>query len=247
MIITDEQYEQVCQGAVKDYPMEAVWLLTGSAGLVKVDNVADNPFEDFTVARAQILWALTQGGGLKGVIHSHPDGPLYPSHSDMASQIACGVPYGIVMASYDSAGGYIEFGVDSADRAPLFDRPFRHGVTDCYAFVRDYYGLEMGINLPDFARSWHWWTMGEDLYTKNLERTGFVRIDESDMRIGDMLLFSIRSDVPNHAAVYVGGEVMAHHTTAADPYAESRRPKRSPVNMYMKYLAGVYRHREADK
>lgn len=244
MMLTEQQYRQVCEGAVRDYPMEAVWLLTARQGLVKVDNIADNPLTNFAVARAQMVWAMTQAGGLIGVIHSHPDGPAYPSGTDMVSQLACGVPYGIVVSGHDSAGGYIEFGMPLPDRAPLYDRPFRHGVTDCYGFVRDYYAAELGIDLPDFARAWSWWSDGGDLYVSNLKKAGFEEVARDSIRAGDMLLFSLRSDVPNHAAVYLGDEVMAHHIAAAEPYSESRRPVKAPVNIYMRYLYGAYRHKD---
>ena len=93
----------------------------------------------------------------------------------------------------------------------LVGREWSHGVLDCYALVRDWYQLERGVDLPNFARFDDWWKRGENLYIENFARAGFAPVDASDLQAGDCFLMQVASSVPNHAAVYLGDGLILHH------------------------------------
>jgi cell wall-associated NlpC family hydrolase len=93
----------------------------------------------------------------------------------------------------------------------LEGREFVHGVHDCYAIVRDYYH-QLNIELQDYPRQGEWWLQGQALYRNNFAAEGFVEVPWETMRPHDVLLMRVRSqEVENHAAIYLGNNVILHH------------------------------------
>ena len=90
-------------------------------------------------------------------------------------------------------------------------RSFHHGVLDCYSLARDYYRREVGIEIPDMAREASWWLKGQNLYVENFAAFGFVEIEPKDLRRHDALLMQVGSPVINHAAVYIGDNMILQH------------------------------------
>jgi cell wall-associated NlpC family hydrolase len=160
----------------------------------------------------------------------------------MQSQISCGVPFGICVSYKDYAEPPFFWG-DSLPVPPLLGRQFRHGPSgndgrgDCYALVRDYYRLERGVTLPDFPRDNDWWRSGEDLYSANFEEAGFlVMTPEEQPEAGDVALITVpRSNVVNHAAVYLGGGLILHHLY-------NRLSVREPVGRWQRHIVRWIRH-----
>lgn len=232
--------------ALREYPKE-------SCGLVVDDtyrpcfNYAVNPEKDFVISEADYLWAENDGG-VQAVLHSHPDGPLFPTEADMQGQLSSAVPWGIIPTDGERAGDPIMWG-DQLPIAPLIGREFRHGVADCYTLVRDAYRLgkdgmkEHGIDgwpldpiqLPEVPRDDNWWETEKDLYVDYLAKVGFRQIDRSEARPGDGMLFKIRANKLNHAAVLLDGNVILHHL----PNRPSRREAAGiwvyQVEMWLRY------------
>ncbi|WP_110641780.1 NlpC/P60 family protein [Salinicola sp. CPA57] len=237
-MLTTEQEQQIKQKAIDGYPLETVWLLTEKAGLYQVQNVSDDPENHFHVSKNDMIKATKEG--LLAVIHSHPDYPACPSESDMRTQLALDVPFAIVATDGKDATALTWWG-DNIEKAPLIGRGFIHGVQDCYSLIRDYYELELNVNLPEYPRSWEWWKLGQDLYSKNHESAGFIRVYEPQR--GDMIYMQIRSGVPNHGAVYLGNNLILHHVTASNPVDQTRISKREPIARWLPYITHYYRHK----
>ena len=144
-------------------------------------------------------------GEVVAVVHSHPYTPPTPSQADLVACEASGLPWHIVNVP---TGAWHSF-EPSGYVAPLVGREFSHGVLDCYAIVRDWYRLERGVDLPDFERQDGWWERGGNLYLDNFGRAGFEVCKE--LHDGAVLLLQIASPVPNHAAIYLGGDTILHH------------------------------------
>ena len=93
---------------------------------------------------------------------------------------------------------------------------FVHGSTDCYGLIRRVYSEMFKINLRDYARPDFWWEDSKkyNLYMDNFESEGF-RLVDSDLpktwEVGDLILMAIHSDVPCHAAIYIGNGKILHH------------------------------------
>lgn len=151
-------------------------------------------------------------GEIVAVIHSHPDQSCNPSQADVVNCEKSGLPWHIVGLPSEQWAMLEPTGY----KAPLVGRVFSHGTLDCYSLVRDYYLEILGITLPDFPRFDKWWDKefmkGEplNLYVDNFAKAGFVAVDRPP-KLHDVILMQVKSDIVNHAAVYLGDEVVLQH------------------------------------
>ena len=117
-------------------------------------------------------------------VHTHPNGPAWPSFLDQEIQQSIGKPS--VIASRDPTNGVFDlfsFGDHMLD-LPLIHRMFRHAVTDCFEAVRSWFWQKEQVYLPPIAREDRWWRQGAldngfiepeefaknaDLYEKNFK------------------------------------------------------------------------------
>lgn len=181
------------------------------------------------------------------VVHSHPNGPFYPSKADMEGQLATGKPWAIIPLDEDRVaekpviwGGEIP---------PILGREFMHGVTDCYAIIKDCYALgkdklaEQGIldwphdpiELPEFPRQDAWWEGEDDLYDQNFGKAGFVEVKDAPQP-GDVFLMKIRSSKNNHAGLLIGDGLIVHHLP-------SRMSRREPAGLWGRQAAKWLRYK----
>jgi cell wall-associated NlpC family hydrolase len=158
----------------------------------------------------------------------------------MRSQVELEVPWIICSATETASLPPFAWGDQLEDPAPLVGRPFRHGVTDCYAAIRAWGQRERGVLLPDYPRQWEWWLEGvngdKDMYRRNFADAGFREIDASEVRVGDVWLAQVRSPVPNHGGVYIGDGLAYHHPSsllASDP---TRLSKREPIARWQRHI-----------
>lgn len=234
-----EQYHaQIKREAIASYPHEGVWLIT-TEGCRQVPNVAEDPENFFRVAKHDMAAATV--AGLLAVVHSHPNWHPCPSASDMRCQDASGVPWGILATDGKRTTDIVWFG-DQADKLPLIGRPFQHGVTDCYAIIRDYYSIELGISIPEFPRDWEWWLKGDDLYRDGFGKAGFHRIEQSEAKPGDVWIAQLRSPVPNHGGILLEGGLGLHHPSSRNPIDPSHLSRREPISRWAQHIVLWLRH-----
>ena len=173
------------------------------------------------------------------LFHSHPTGPAWPSYADMAGQIDTAIPWLIA----DLSGRRTDFFWLGGPRPPLDGRGFRHGVTDCYALIRDLYHERLGLVLPDWPRNWLWWQQGEAYYETLFTRTGFVALGPDQIpQPFDICLMRIRSDTANHAAVLLDDGRLYHHLAGRHGYDPARLPRRDPAMRWTPYIQTWLRH-----
>lgn len=200
--------------------------------------------------RAEVI--AEHGDDIEMIIHSHPNGPFYPSKVDMEGQIATGVPWAIITLDDERiSDDHVMWG-DSLPIAPLVGRVFMHGVHDCFSLVRDAFrlgteGLEAQgitgwpyppVTFPVAPRQDGWWNGTDDLYDENWAKHGFVEIDSTEAKPGDVCLMKIRSDKNNHAAVLVGEGTILHHLPA-------RLSRREPAGLWGRQASRWIRYQGA--
>ena len=108
---------------------------------VPVPNVHKKPEESFAVENGVFEKFAVN---CTAFIHSHPNWYACPSEKDMRQQIATAIPWGIVGCTKDAVTPIIFFG-DTVEKDDLKNRPFIHGVSDCYSAIRDWFKERKGI------------------------------------------------------------------------------------------------------
>lgn len=233
--------DKIRSHAAAEYPRESCGFIV-DGDYIPVPNSSDTPNETFRVDNR--YW-MEYGVKAQGFVHSHPEWYPVPSENDMRQQIASALPWGIIGIKENGAGGYVfsnvEWFGDGVPTLPLKERGFRHGITDCYSGIRDWFKIKKRIILKEIPRSWEWWQDGGDLYSDNFGPVGFVRVPEDEIkregpREGDVFLASIRSNVLNHGGVYTGNGLGFHHLTAVEAYDLSRLSREEPINRWLPYI-----------
>ena len=206
--------------AIAEYPNESCGLVVvvgRKEQYVPCRNVAADPKNDFEIDGRE--WAEAEDlGNITMVVHSHPDTGALPTESDRLGCENSGLPWTILAVHADPSTPEVAPAVvnshafaPSGYEAPLRSREFIFGKQDCYTLVQDYYKRELGIVLPDFERKDKFWERGEDLYMENFAKAGFVEITQPS-EPGDLILMAIRSDIVNHAGIWLAEkDAMLHH------------------------------------
>jgi len=195
-----------------EYPKEACGLIIQSGRTqtyIPCRNIADDPTQDFTLSPEDKRAAEAQGDILM-VIHSHPDVPqLIPTEFDRVQCDHSGVEWGIM--SWPD-GDFCT--ISPRGERDFVGRQWVLGYADCWTLIMDYYRQEHGITLNNWSVDYEWWHDGkESRYDDNWEAEGFVQVDPAEMRPGDMIMMRVQSPVTNHAAIYVGDNLMLHHNS----------------------------------
>ena len=197
------------QHAKEESPRESVGLVhivKGKERYFKCNNLAETPDEHFVLDPDNYEKAEKQGE-IIAIIHSHPRTHHNPSPADLVACEKSGLHWFIVNPKTELWGSCKPSGYE----LPYVGRSFFHGVVDCYTLVRDFYKKEFGIQLNDYFRKDKWWEKGENMYLDNFKNEGFYEISLKEIQYGCVVLMNIESDVPNHAAIYLGDNIVLHH------------------------------------
>ncbi|MDA1380590.1 NlpC/P60 family protein [Plesiomonas shigelloides subsp. oncorhynchi] len=62
--------------------------------------------------------------------------------------------------------------------------------------------------MPEFEREDNWWCTGAELYLDNMAATGFYQVPVEKAQPGDVFLIHLGSSAANHAAVYLGEQMI---------------------------------------
>lgn len=173
-------------------------------------------------------------GSAVAIFHNHPDGQAWPSPLDQAQQIATGIPWGIA----PRGGEAFWVGAPS----PLFARPFRWGVTDCYGFVRDARRELFGAEMANYSRCHLEHAAGASIFEKHVAREGFEPVERGvqGAEPGDVVLFG--APVAAHCGVVLGDGQAWHHPSPGVPFSPTHRPRGVPLERIQRLAVRVFRH-----
>lgn len=206
----DHLIDEIKEHARRDYPRESCGMIVDNK-YIPVENVSNRPLDSFAMPKNIVSEAVISGK-LEAIVHSHPDADAEPTSVDMESQMRMAIPFGVLSVEPRRMSEIVWFG-DQLMIPSLLDRPFIHGVYDCYSACRHYLYAEFGIFVPDYPRDNRWWEgkKPKDLYQQNFIDMGFKEISLNEVEPGDIIFFSIFSKVINHAAAYIGNNQIYHH------------------------------------
>lgn len=234
------EYNKIKQHALEEYPKECCGLIINNK-YIKQKNIAKDPIKDF-----EMHPMLLVNNDVQAVVHSHTAvvGTILgeattwdlrtASYLDMKNQIETNIPWGIVGTNGSMCQDPVWFG-SMVPITELVGRDFIHGIYDCYSLIYDYYKLTYNIALPQQPRNPNWWDKGLDLYSDNFKKAGFEEINISQAQAGDVFLLTIQSKVINHAAVYIGDNLILHHLA-------NRLSRREPLSRWNKYINKCIRY-----
>lgn len=204
--------KEILKHAEDEYPKESCGLIVKvgkSKKYIRCRNMADKKHaEDEFVISPKDYADAEDLGEILAVVHSHPNATTQPSIRDMAVCSSMEIPW--IITSWPDA----DIRTIVPEKAPLEGRHFCHGTDwDCYGLVRDYYSQIHGINLNRYDHDWFWWEDNNDvsLYEDNFENEGFFKVTDGTLKEGDLVIIQIRSKKPNHAAIYLGNNLILHH------------------------------------
>jgi proteasome lid subunit RPN8/RPN11 len=215
------------------YPEEGCGFILEDA-FVPCENVAVDKVKNFKIDLKEFT---KYNEDIKAIIHSHADYPHISKH-DMISQKNIEIPFGVVFLKNGALDKVAFFG-DQIQPYELLERPFIHGIFDCYALMRDYHRLE-GHLIKDYPRENLWWETEPSMLEDLCNDAGYDFIDESQVKKGDIIFMKILADVTNHSAVYIGDGLLIHHLYG-------RLSRREPVVRWKKYITGYLRYFGNDK
>lgn len=221
------------------FPLEACGIVT-AAGYEPQPNVHEEPEMNFRMP-PEVAERIAAGEVL-AIVHSHNEqGADHPSKMDQEQAIAMAMPWGLVLVRGGTASEPIWWG-EGVEPPPLQPRDFRWGPSgtdgkgDCFALVRDWYRQHRGLQIDDVARAKDWEEDDPNLYIDGYLRHGFTRVNEEDIQPGDGVLMSIGSAkrCPNHAGIYLGGDIIFHHLT-------NRMAERSSFGFWRRSVVAILR------
>ena len=170
-------------------------------------NVSPDPINYFEIAPEEFI-AAGGIGHIVALVRSHPDsakvkGLPYLSTADRECQVQLDLDFWLVV------GGEIK---QYRNIPPLLGREFKNCKLDCRSIVMDCYMLA-GVEILDSSEYEFNWFERENLYEEGMQRCGFHRLmHDDDIQLGDVVLFQVGSKVANHAAVYLGNQMLLHHS-----------------------------------
>jgi proteasome lid subunit RPN8/RPN11 len=200
---------KILDHASKSFPKESCGLIAivkGRKHYFECLNLADTPSEHFIIDALQYQ-EVEDKGEIIAVVHSHPKSNPTPSQADRVACEKSGLPWYIVNPKTEE-WGYCE---PSGFTLPYVGREFVFGVVDCYSLCRDWYKAEFGLDLKDYERRDNFWLRNENLYLDNFSNEGFRKVPLEDLQYGDAILMNLVSPLPNHAAIYLGDQLILHH------------------------------------
>lgn len=220
--------DAIAAHAEKEYPRECCGLVVQSGNkqkYIECRNESVNPLDQFCMSAADYN-AAEEVGEIIMIIHSHPDVPmLIPSEMDRVQCDHSGIEWGII--SWPEG--------DFCTLSPRTDRDYVGrkwllGHADCWTLIKEYYQREFGILLGNWSVPYAWWEGGkENRYDDNWYNEGFREVEVIDLRSGDVIMMHIGSLTTNHAAIYLGDNLILHHTfgnlSARVPYGQYYRDR----------------------
>lgn len=200
------------------YPNEACGFVISSgkkATFMPAANVAQSPSHQFLIDHQDYATA-EDSGEILAIWHSHPDSSCDPSEADRAGCNMTELPW-LISSVRREADEFVHDGpkllAPDAWQAEYVGRPYVFGTFDCYSLLADFYEREFGIKLRHFVelRISNWWNRGYDILGDNWASQGFKVVTDGEFKHGDVLLIAMDSDVANHVAIYVTGDIILHH------------------------------------
>ena len=216
--ITDSAPDMICGVLSQD---------DNNSGFKPCVNVSPAP-EQGAIIDADFLRTLRHSHQITHVICSVPDALSHDVSDYQAMSDRDGLPYLLVL--WPSLQSLTIFPQTELDYE---NRPYIYGQYDCYSLIRDYLLRENGIALNDYPREAYSLGSGKNIFEVQAPEEGFVKVENTTLQAGDILVFNLPSTTLQHSAVYIGNGQMLHHLppglSCREAYSEKWEKRTSSV------------------
>lgn len=225
------------------FPYESCGLLVinksnGEWKFIECENVARDKLKKFAIEDSKFLAALKEGEVI--IFHSHfsyeTDEKInnFSEEDINISEETC-IPFLL----YTSNNKWNYYEPSEYEPFNLYERPFLLGFWDCYTFVRDYFKIHGKNSKIRFVNDtdYHYGLKDFD----DIGYGEFFEVNLQDIQVGDVIIFKIKSDCPNHLGVYFGNNEFWHHSMPMGNYQSY--PKKDILNSkYIKFIHKIVRY-----
>lgn len=167
-------------------------------------NYAQNPSEDFFIDPADYLKAKSKGEILL-CFHSHPKTIERPTTSDINSSENSKIPFLIYSVFTDN---FFLFTPESYKIKPFIGREYIEDVQQCTSIVVDFYCKWKKLPRNYFYEN--------GIIKKSISIINeiidlhFIKVDQKDIKYGDLLQFKILTSSYSHFGIYLSDENFLH-------------------------------------
>lgn len=169
------------------------------------------------------------------LFHSHFNCNENPSDLDIETSNSLGLPSMIYSLETSEFSLYYP---ESYKPPSLFGRIFIPFLQDCMIFAKDYYQIELNINLSQDIKSWSRRRTDSNLPLINTIENHFNEYLGNEFIKGDLFLFDLPETQLYHLAVYHDSNYLWHHPINGFP----RKELFTPAHMNKVYK--VYRYKD---
>lgn len=216
--ITDNVPDMICGVLLQD---------DNNSGFKPCVNASPAP-EQGAIIDADFLRTLRHSHEITHVICSVPDARSHDISDYQAMSDRDGLPYLLVLWP-----GLQSLTIFPQTELDYENRPYIYGQYDCYSLIRDYLLRENGIALNDYPREVYSLSSGKNIFEVQAPEEGFVKIEDTSLQTGDILVFNLPSTRLQHPAVYIGNGQMLHHLppglSCREAYSEKWEKRTSSV------------------
>ena len=192
-----------------EHPREGcgvIGVIKGKSKWFPCRNIAkDN--DDFEINSTDYINASLRSD-IIAVVHNHIDYSCEPSEADIKACNTLNLDY-YIFSWPDLKMHHLE---PDRNKIPLLGREYEFGVLDCWKLVIDYYDSELGINLKRDIYEDNWWKHGLNYMDDLYEEYGFEQVTDGSLLKNYLMFFNIKSEIPNHCGVYLGNDLLLHHS-----------------------------------
>lgn len=206
-IARDNPVEEICGFIYAD--------VDANPQVKQCQNIAENKKEEFEIDTDEYLKVSCRvGTSILGIFHSHPTTAGF-SEAD----IECAEEIALPFYLYDlEANAWHEY-IPSTYKPAIECVPFVLGFHDCYGLIRDYYRINKNMYLSDYDRDETFCYEEQGIILNSFEKEGMKKVEFSDIKIGDIIIFKTDKALPQHFAVLIEPQIILHHPR----YTLSRR------------------------
>lgn len=217
-------------------PCGLLYLINGRPAFSQLKNGSETPNTHFVFKASQYA-AYQLQTEIVAIVHGHKDNCI-ASKYDLQAMNRANIPYIIFNCTTWEYRIYFP-----ESRPPIAGRKYNFGKEDCFSAARNWY-FEHGILYKERNDNWtdeNFWKNGNDYIGEFINQFSFTEVTDQSLKYGDLLIFSVGTDIYNHLGVYEENDMFFHHAYNRISCSENLYENQ----VWARSLVKVYRNEES--